>query len=596
MAGGKQAALRQRRDDWRESAPSYFPVDQRPANQNHWSMQPEMRSGFFGSGPFWAGFFVSALCIGFGAALNLSSSMQAATEIAPQLGMISVLLQPLMLIAMIWAVAFSVHRARVQDEAVTRLMRAADRLYQPADRAIDEIYSLQDAVATSLDAIDGKIHEVISRGDHLSQRLYEVFKDINQLSEANHEDVKAIIEQAEERRHFLQHANLMITSEANYELERNSSNVKHVLQTLKTEIDSFMARLSKDTASMRELVDLSASETEVVKIITDDLRTIVNSSYRVIQTAAEEGRAIMETALSEVQQASEERIRNTGDAVVRQMRENAEGIVAQLNAVAKSLQGSLETSSAAMLAAIQERTHASANAIETTAKRANDAALQKLTDSIAGLHARITGVVVEASSTIDGKLSSVLQELDNQRVNAINQITQKIVTMPDSMRSAADEAIQLIDGATEKTISAFLSATHMAGDQARDTMTSVDKRVQLVQKVLLEIQSRIEEMDSELRRGIAETSEDMRRGFMETTDGIREGFIATSEDLQKGFAETAEGVNKGNEETRKAIAGIKADYMARLSQTIAELSALTVAQPAVDASSTNIKNEKAGQS
>ena len=543
MANARSSAMRASEIRAREPEADIGAFGRNPANQNDWLARPEFaEKPFLGSMGFWLSLVGSAAIIGLAFIDFNKFGLAAVLNFARELSTLSVLLQPLMLVVMVWAIGFVLHRSRMHDRASQRLMRASDRLFAPSDRVFDEISNLHEAVGASLEIIEQKIYEVSARGDHLQERLYEVFKEISLMSEANQDDVKAIIEQAEERRHFLQHANMMITSEANYELERNSANVKQVLQNLKTEIDSFMARLSKDTATMREIVDVSASEAEVVKVITEDLRAIVNSSYHVIQAAVEEGRSSMEHVFASLHEQNADVMAKVGDQVIQRLQEHADSLSDGLQSAGQKLEEALTITSERLLATLEEKVKESAKVLENSTADVNEAALVKLSESISELHVRTAQVVLSASEDIDGKLADLLQVLDDQRIKAINQITNKMATMPESMKSVADEALEQIEATIEQALESFKNVAQGVEGEARSAGETIDGRIEQVRAILSEIQNHIASVDTNVRRGFDESDESFR---------------------------------KSGESTRRAIASIKSDYMALLSQTMAQLNAMS---------------------
>ena len=96
---------------------------------------------------------------------------EAAASVSQSFAQLSVFIQPALLLVLIWVVAFTTHRAKIQNNAIFQLIRASNKLFTPTDRAINEINSLQDAVAVSLDTIERKITKIC---DAFAARRYPV--------------------------------------------------------------------------------------------------------------------------------------------------------------------------------------------------------------------------------------------------------------------------------------------------------------------------------------------------------------------------------------------------------------------------------------
>jgi archaellum component FlaC len=516
-----------------------------PANQNFWSSYNSESPKFIGSLSFWSGLGVTALTAGAGFAALTTPGLVAGGPIS-ELGQgftnLSLFIQPMLLLILIWVVAFTTHRARVQNTAIFQLIRAANKLFTPTDRAVSEINNLQDAVTASLAIIERKISDVADEGEQLAQKFNAVLQEINQASDGNIHNIKDMIGEAEEQRQFLQHANLMITTEANYELERNSSNVKRVLQMLKSEIEGFMVRLTRDTTMMSEMAAISATETEMVKIITEDLRTIVNSSYRTIQSAVDEGRESFRTTLLEIEQESRNHLLMTGDTIQKQLQETATAFMEQFDHATKKLEQTLEGSSRSILEAITQRAKVSAMSIEATTLDANDLAIQKVENTIATMQDRIAGVMDNATREMSVRMEGLLAQIEEQRAKAVTQISEKMVEMPKSMRSAAKEAIQLIQKTAEETSSAISDASRLIVDGAVNAVSGMDHRTEVLEKTSEKLEAQINQFDRSIQTSLAATSA-----------GVR----ATGEDI------------------RETIAIIKSEYVGVLNDTLAKLSSFS---------------------
>ncbi len=516
-----------------------------PANQNFWSSYKGETPRFVGSGSFWAGLGVTALTAGAGYAALTTPGLLGSGPVA-ELGQgftnLSLFIQPVLLLVLIWVVAFTTHRARVQNTAIFQLIRAANKLFTPTDRAVSEINNLQDAVTASLAIIERKISDVADEGEQLAQKFNAVLQEINQASDGNINNIKDLIGEAEEQRQFLQHANLMITTEANYELERNSSNVKRVLQMLKSEIESFMSRLTRDTTMMSEMAAISATETEMVKIITEDLRTIVNTSYRTIQSAVDEGRESFKTSLYEIEQESRTHLLTTGDNIHKQLQETATAFMQQFEQATKKLEHTLEESSRSILDAITQRAKVSAMSIEATTLDANDLAIQKVENTIASMQDRIADVMDNATREMSNRMNGLLAQIEDQRAKAVAQISEKMVEMPKSMRSAAKEAIALIQKTAEETSSAISDASRLIVDGAVNAVSGMDHRAEVLEKTSEKLEAQINQFDRSIQTSLAATSA-----------GVR----ATGEDI------------------RETIAMIKSEYVGVLNDTLAKLSSFS---------------------
>ena len=516
-----------------------------PANQNFWSSYKGETPRFVGSGSFWAGLGVTALTAGAGYAALTTPGLLGSGPVA-ELGQgftnLSLFIQPVLLLVLIWVVAFTTHRARVQNTAIFQLIRAANKLFTPTDRAVSEINNLQDAVTASLAIIERKISDVADEGEQLAQKFNAVLQEINQASDGNINNIKDLIGEAEEQRQFLQHANLMITTEANYELERNSSNVKRVLQMLKSEIESFMSRLTRDTTMMSEMAAISATETEMVKIITEDLRTIVNTSYRTIQSAVDEGRESFKTSLYEIEQESRTHLLTTGDNIHKQLQETATAFMQQFEQATKKLEHTLEESSRSILDAITQRAKVSAMSIEATTLDANDLAIQKVENTIASMQDRIADVMDNATREMSNRMNGLLAQIEDQRAKAVAQISEKMLEMPKSMRSAAKEAIALIQKTAEETSSAISDASRLIVDGAANAVSGMDHRTEVLEKTSEKLEAQINQFDRSIQTSLAATSA-----------GVR----ATGEDI------------------RETIAMIKSEYVGVLNDTLAKLSSFS---------------------
>jgi len=516
-----------------------------PANQNFWSSYKGESPKFIGSLSFWSGLGVTALTAGAGFAALTTPGLIAGgpiTELGQGFTNLSLFIQPMLLLVLIWVVAFTTHRARVQNTAIFQLIRAANKLFTPTDRAVSEINNLQDAVTASLAIIERKISDVAGEGEQLAQKFNAVLQEINQASDGNINNIKDLIGEAEEQRQFLQHANLMITTEANYELERNSSNVKRVLQMLKSEIETFMVRLTRDTTMMSEMAAISATETEMVKIITEDLRTIVNTSYRTIQSAVDEGRESFKTSLLEIEQESRSHLMMTGDTIQKQLQETATAFMQQFEQATKKLEHTLEESSRSILEAITQRAKVSAMSIEATTLDANDLAIQKVESTIASMQDRIAGVMDNATREMSSKMDGLLDQIEEQRAKAVTQISEKMVEMPKSMRSAAKEAIELIQKTAEETSSAIADASRLIVDGAVNAVSGMDHRTEVLEKTSEKLEAQINQFDRSIQTSLAATSA-----------GVR----ATGEDI------------------RETIAIIKSEYVGVLNDTLAKLSSFS---------------------
>ena len=515
-----------------------------PANQNFWTSYNDVNPNFFGSGAFWGGMGVTVLTAGAGyAALNVPGilgSTGAAAAMGEGFTNLSLFIQPVLLLMLIWVVAFTTHRAKVQNTAIFQLIRAANKLFTPTDRAVSEINNLQDAVTASLGIIERKISDVAAEGEELAQKFNAVLQDISQVSDGNINSIKDLIGEAEEQRHFLQHANLMITTEANYELERNTSNVKRVLQMLKSEIEGFMLRLTRDTTMMSEMAAISATETEMVKIITEDLRTIVNSSYRVIQSAVDEGRESFKASLAEIEQESRGNLLYTSDAIQKQLQETANAFMEQVAAASQKLEQTLEESGRSILESITQRAQVSAMSIEASTLDANDLVIQKVESSIASMQDRIAGVMDSATQEMSFRMDGLVAQIEDQRAKAVSQISLKMNQMPASMRAAAEEAIELIQKTSEETSTAISEASRSIVDETRHMVSGVDYRAGVLEKTSEKLEAQIHEFD---------------------------------QSIQAALSVTSAGVRATSEEVREAISGIKSEYMDVLSDTLAKLSA-----------------------
>jgi archaellum component FlaC len=516
-----------------------------PANQNFWSSYKGETPKFLGSGSFWAGLGVTALAVGAGVAALTTPGLLGGGSMA-DLGQdftnLSLIIQPLLLFVLIWVVAFTTHRARVQNSAIFQLIRAANKLFTPTDRAVSEINNLQDAVTASLAIIERKISDVAEEGEQLAQRFNAVLQEINQASDGNINNIKDLIGEAEEQRQFLQHANLMITTEANYELERNSSNVKRVLQMLKSEIETFMTRLTRDTTMMSEMAAISATETEMVKIITDDLRTIVNSSYRTIQSAVDEGREKFKESIAEIEEQSRAQLLGTGDTIQKQLQETATAFLEQFALATEKLENTLEESSRSILEAITQRAKVSAMSIEATTLDANDLVIQKVESSIASMQDRIAGVMDTATREMSGRMEGLMGKIEEQRAKAVSQIAEKMLEMPKSMRASAKEAIELIERTAEETSSAISMASRMIVDGASTAVSGMDHRSDVLEKTSEKLEAQINQFDRSIQTSLAATSA-----------GVR----ATGEDI------------------RETIAMIKSEYVGVLNDTLAKLTSFS---------------------
>lgn len=550
----KAANLKQRvqsvEQDVERNASFSSKIGPNPANQNFWSSYTGPNPDFMGSGAFWAGMGVTVLTAAAGyAALNAPGLLGGTAPIA-QFGQgftnLSLFIQPLLLLVLIWVVAFTTHRAKVQNAAIYQLIRAANKLFTPTDRAVSEINNLQDAVTASLGIIERKISDVAQEGEQLAQKFNAVLEEINQASDGNINNIKDLIGEAEEQRHFLQHANLMITTEANYELERNSSNVKRVLQMLKSEIETFMVRLTRDTTMMSEMAAISATETEMVKIITEDLRTIVNSSYRVIQSAVEEGRESFKTSLAEVESESRANLLHAADGIHKQLQETADAFIQQFTNASHKVELTLEETSRSILEAITQRTKVSAMSIEATTLDANDLVIQKVESSIASIHSRLADVMDSATHEISAKMEGLVAQIDEQREKAVAELAAKMDELPYSMQSAAVEAIDLIQKTANATSSAISDASKAIVDEARTAVAGVDHRTDVLEKTSEKLEAQISEFDRSIQAALSVTSDSVR---------------ATSD------------------EVRQAIAGIKSEYMDVLSDTLAKLTAYSKMEP-----------------
>ncbi|MDP4822806.1 MAG: hypothetical protein NWR47_02545 [Aestuariivirgaceae bacterium] len=487
---------------------------------------------------------VTVLTAGAGyAALNVPGilgSTGAAAAMGEGFTNLSLFIQPVLLLMLIWVVAFTTHRAKVQNTAIFQLIRAANKLFTPTDRAVSEINNLQDAVTASLGIIERKISDVAAEGEELAQKFNAVLQDISQVSDGNINSIKDLIGEAEEQRHFLQHANLMITTEANYELERNTSNVKRVLQMLKSEIEGFMLRLTRDTTMMSEMAAISATETEMVKIITEDLRTIVNSSYRVIQSAVDEGRESFKASLAEIEQESRGNLLYTSDAIQKQLQETANAFMEQVAAASQKLEQTLEESGRSILESITQRAQVSAMSIEASTLDANDLVIQKVESSIASMQDRIAGVMDSATQEMSFRMDGLVAQIEDQRAKAVSQISLKMNQMPASMRAAAEEAIELIQKTSEETSTAISEASRSIVDETRHMVSGVDYRAGVLEKTSEKLEAQIHEFD---------------------------------QSIQAALSVTSAGVRATSEEVREAISGIKSEYMDVLSDTLAKLSA-----------------------
>lgn len=521
----------------------------RPANQNFGSTYNGTSPNFIGSGSFWIGITLTAALTAVSIAAMRAPEFVADSAAFSVLGQgftnLSLIFQPLLLLTLIWLVAFTTHRAKVQNAAILQLIRASNMLFTPADRAISEINNLQDAVTASLRVIERKVSEVSEEGEQLAQKFYTVLNAINETSDGNVNNIKALIAEAEEQRHFLQHANLMITTEANYELERNAGNVKRVLQMLKTEIDTFMARLSKDTALMSDFASISANETEVVKIITEDLRTIVNSSYRVIQSAVEEGQNSFKASLAEIEEQSRANLIKTGEAMLTQMETTANAMNERFNGMGQRLEATLEHSSKAILEAITQRTKVSAMSIEASTLDANEQVIQKVETSIAAMHSRISEALGTATEDMNRRIRELMIQIEGQRAKAVSQISQKMTRLPESMRAAAMEAIDRIQKTADETTAAFNSASARLLVETQSADGASKDMMEQISKIIGDLDSRIQ---------------------------------AFEKHMQVGFDTTNSGIRTSSESLRKAINNIQSGYMNALGKSLAELTAITTAE------------------